>query len=124
MVRRSEPWDSDPFAFEVDDAPNIFVSEQLEAADMRARQHRHREAAIDGHDVFRGILQTQIQLPADELFLKALARQSKIADIREPFGTQQFFGDVLRRAADAASLDKPQRSRLELFLRHRRWRSQ
>lgn len=52
MVRRSERWDSDLFAFEVDDAPSISVSEQLEAADMRAGQHGDWEAAVDGLDVF------------------------------------------------------------------------
>jgi hypothetical protein len=58
MGRRSKGWDSDLFAFEVGDTPNTSVAKQLEAANMRASQHRDREAAVDGLDVFRRILQT------------------------------------------------------------------
>src|SRR5271169_1483525 len=96
MPRRSEGWDSDPFPFEVGDAPNACVAEQLEAADMRASQHRDREAAVDGLDVFRRILQTQIQLSTGERFLNALAWYGQVADIPKAFGTQQFVGDILR----------------------------
>jgi hypothetical protein len=36
---------------------------------MRASQHRDRETAVDGRDVFRRIFEPQIQFSAGECFL-------------------------------------------------------
>jgi hypothetical protein len=37
-----------------------------------------------------------------------LAWYGQVADIPEPFVTQQFVGDILRSDADTGGLDKPQ----------------
>jgi hypothetical protein len=63
---------------------------------MRASQHRDRETAVDGRDVFRRIFEPQIQFSAGECFLYASKWHGQVADIPEAFTTQQLVRDILR----------------------------
>ena len=54
VFRSADRLDADFLAWEVGDAADPFAYEQLEAADMHARQCLHRDAAIDAGDLQRG----------------------------------------------------------------------
>ena len=56
----------------------------LEAANMRASQHRDRETAADGRDVFRRIFEPQIQFSAGECFLNASKWHGQVAEAPSP----------------------------------------
>jgi WD40 repeat protein len=69
----------------------------LEAANMRASQHRDRETAADGRDVFRRIFEPQIQFSAGECFLNASRWHGHIWDTysgRELLQLRGHGGDV------------------------------
>jgi hypothetical protein len=89
--------DADPLALQVADGADGLVREQLVAADMHPRQGRDRLAGIHvGDDPGRG-LEVEINFAAGD---RVAVGYRHVADVGEPFRTQQGIGDVARRDAD------------------------
>jgi hypothetical protein len=111
----------DGLAFEIGNAANGFLPEQIEAADMHACQDRDCLAAIDGRDKRRRVIHGEIDFAAPDRPRPRTCRYFHVADIGKALGAQQLLGDPLGTNADARAFRKLHGSRFEdPFGGHRR----
>ena len=109
------------FTFEVGDVEDAFVSEQFEAADHHTGQERDRLAGIDGPDVVRRIIRSEIDFAVRD-WLSCASRPVHIADIGETLRAQPLLSDVLWGNADARILLEADGGRFDRPLRSQRSR--
>jgi hypothetical protein len=93
----TEPPDANSLALQVADGADGFVGEQLDTADVHARQRGDRLAGIHLRGHPRGGVKVKIDLTARDRIDR---RIEDAADLDKPFGAQQFVGDVRRGKAD------------------------
>ena len=86
--------------FQVANAADAAMGEQLIAAGMHAGDHGDRQLAIDRDGVRPRRVRVEIELAAAEVFFRRWDGRVYVAHISEPFGAQQRFADILRGETD------------------------
>ena len=95
------------FPFQVGDAADAVVGEQLIAAGVHAGDDGDRQPAIDRDGVVERQVRLEIELAAAEVFLHRWDRRIYVAYISEPLGAQQSLADILRGKTDNRRFAEP-----------------
>ena len=88
-------------ALQLTDPANVLLGEEVVTADLDAGKHDNGCAANDRPNGTDGVVAAEIRLASPDRLPDGNRRHLHVANIGKAFGTQQVFGDVLRRDADA-----------------------
>ena len=95
--------------FQVGDAADAAMGEQLVAAGMHAGDDGDRQLAIDRDDVRERQVRLEIELAVPEVFQLPSDARVDVADIGKPVGAQQGLADILQGETDDRQPAEPRK---------------
>lgn len=93
----------DCLPFQITDRADLISAEKLKAADVHARQDCDRLARVQPRSARRDEDETDVHITGCQERLGSTAYRLDILYIGEAFLLKQFFGEVLRRQANAGN---------------------